>query len=163
MEFPPSFLFRILEEVIYPWGEATMRSHTIGTAITICIVEADAAIGEFLLEVLHLRGQYSTLLFNNEFQVLQAVAHIRPHLFILDSSPEVNGIALYDRLHALEAFADVPALILSTRLYSVEHELNERKLTGMGKPFDCDEFLETVARVIAGTAAPKELSRAGTG
>jgi DNA-binding response OmpR family regulator len=143
-------------------GEIAMREVTVRSTAPIFIVEADPAIGEFLLEALFLKRCYYALLFNRESQILKAVQFIKPRLFILDYSPQVDGLALYDQLHASRELGDIPAIILSTYMHRLEDEINSRKLVGLSKPFGLDEFLMVVERAIAAPVEQKLLSHAGT-
>lgn len=68
---------------------------------------------------------------------------IKPSLFILDYQlPRMNGIELYDKLHAIETLANVPAIMMSAGL--PDKELEKRKILGMNKPIDLDDFLQTI-------------------
>ena len=70
------------------------------------------------------------MLATDGLDALRMVEGIKPGLFVLDYHlPGMNGIELYDRLHAIETLADVPALMISARL--PRQELDRRKIVAM--------------------------------
>lgn len=114
---------------------------------TILLVEDDINIGEVLQQAITQETSFVAILVSDGFQALQMAKEIRPNLFILDYQlPRMNGIELYDRLHAIEELAHVPALMLSARL--PWHELNKRHIQGMDKPIDLDEFLQAIETLV---------------
>jgi CheY-like chemotaxis protein len=113
----------------------------------ILVVEDDDCIGRLLVEALTEETSYSTLLVTDGQQALKAIGQIKPCLFITDYHlPNMNGIELYDRLHAMPALKNTPAIIMSASL--PEEDVKKREMTAMNKPFDLDEFLNTVERLL---------------
>lgn len=114
---------------------------------TILVVEDDAFIGELLTLAIAQETPFKALLVPDGFEALQLVHEHKPSLFILDYHlPDINGIALYDRLHALEELASTPAVLISANL--PQRELAKRQLTGLRKPFDLDQLLENIERLV---------------
>ncbi len=114
----------------------------------ILVVEDDHDIGEVLVEAITHESPYQAMLAFDGLDALRMVQGIKPHLFVLDYQlPGMNGIELYDRLHAIETLADAPALMMSARL--PYQELEKRKIVGMNKPIDLDEFLQTLDQLLA--------------
>ena len=114
---------------------------------TILVVEDDKDVGTFLVLMLLTERPYQTLLVTDGFQALQVVHDLKPSLFLLDYQlPGMNGIALYDRLHAITDFADIPAIIISANLPT--RALQERHLTSVSKPFDVDQLLHTIEQLL---------------
>ncbi|GCE18314.1 response regulator [Dictyobacter kobayashii] len=114
---------------------------------TILLVEDDINIGEVLQQAIMQETSFLAILVSDGFQALQTVKGIRPNLFILDYQlPRMNGIELYDQLHAIRELKHVPALMLSAHL--PRQELNKRKIQGMNKPIDLDDFLQTIENLI---------------
>jgi CheY-like chemotaxis protein len=114
----------------------------------ILVVEDDIAVGELLLLALARETSYQPLLVSTEQEVLRAVQAVKPTLFLLDYQlPQMTGIELYDDLHARKELATVPAIVMSANL--PYHELQERHLVGVEKPFDLDDLLQTIERVLA--------------
>jgi CheY-like chemotaxis protein len=113
----------------------------------ILLVEDDPNIGEVLAQAITQETPYLATLVSDGFQALNTVQGIKPNLFILDYHlPRMNGIELYDRLHALNGLLQVPALMISARL--PEQELAQRNIRGMNKPLDLDDFLQTIEDLI---------------
>jgi CheY-like chemotaxis protein len=114
---------------------------------TILVVEDDEAVGSFLVLLLLTDSPYQALLVTNGFQALKVVHGLKPSLFLLDYQlPGMDGIALYDRLHAITDLVDIPAIIISANLPT--RALQERHLTGVAKPFDLDHLLHTIAQLL---------------
>jgi DNA-binding response OmpR family regulator len=112
---------------------------------TILIVEDDVNIGQFLIEVIQQETPYKFVLTSDGLEALQIAEKIKPHLLILNYHlPYMNGIELYDRLHALK---DVPAIMLSAIL--PEKEVKQRSIIGFKKPFDLAKLLDTIEGLLA--------------
>ena len=115
---------------------------------TIFVVEDDEDMGTFLVLALREESPYQALLVTDGFQALKMVRDLKPILFLLDYHlPGMDGIALYDHLHAITDLADVPTLIISTTLPT--RALQERHLTGLVKPFGVDQLLHTINKLLA--------------
>jgi DNA-binding response OmpR family regulator len=113
----------------------------------ILVVEDDEAIGTLLVQILAQEACYQALLAVDGFEALNVVREVKPDLFILDYQlPAMNGIQLYDSLHAISRLENVPAILLSARL--PQYEVEKRSLIGLGKPFDLDELLEMVNKAL---------------
>src|SRR5215472_7992763 len=84
---------------------------------TIFVVEDDEDMGTFLVLALREESPYQALLVTDGFQALKMVRDLKPSLFLLDYHlPGMDGIALYDHLHAITDLADVPTIIISATL-----------------------------------------------
>ncbi len=117
------------------------------TVKTILLVEDDSNIGEVFEQVITQETPYLVMLAGDGLIALDMVKSIKPSLFILDYQlPHMNGIQLYDRLHAIKELAQVPAMMMSASLPRVE--LEQRAILGMNKPIDLDEFLQTIEQLI---------------
>jgi CheY-like chemotaxis protein len=113
----------------------------------VLLVEDDVDIGEVLLEIITQETPYQAVLKTDGQEALAAVQSQKPDLFILDYHlPHMTGIELYDKLHAIEELALVPALMISARLPL--QELRKRNITGMNKPIDLDDFIQTIDRFL---------------
>ncbi len=117
------------------------------TVKTVLVVEDDAGIGMFLVQAISQETSHQAMLVTDGFQALKTVSQIKPNLFILDYHlPRMNGIELYDRLHAITELENVPAIIISARL--PKQEIEKRKIIGMNKPLELDDLLHTVENLL---------------
>ncbi len=109
----------------------------------IIVVEDDVNIGEVLVQAIIQETPYQVIHFVDGVSVLNTVETLKPDLFILDYHlPRMTGIELYDKLQTIEEIAHIPTLMISARL--PWPELKKRQITGLNKPLDLDEFLETI-------------------
>ncbi len=117
------------------------------TVKTVLVVEDDTGIGTFLIQAIQQETHYQAMLVTDGFQALKVVANIKPGLFILDYQlPRMNGIELYDHLHAIPGMDHIPAIIVSARL--PRHEIEKRKIIGISKPLELDDFLQTIEKLL---------------
>ncbi len=115
---------------------------------TILIVEDDIYIGEVLVQAIMQETSFLAILVQSGDEALNTVKGIKPNLFILDYQlPHMNGIELYDQLHANTDLEQVSALMISAQLPI--KELKKRNIKGMNKPLDLDEFLQTIEQFLA--------------
>ncbi len=118
-----------------------------GETYTILVVEADADIGSLLLEALSEKTSYQMILLTHSLQALEVARGIKPDLFILNYHlPQVNGIELYDRLHAIKGLKHVPTIMVGADL--PEEEMKQRKIVSLKKPFGMDELLDAIQRAL---------------
>lgn len=118
------------------------------TVKTILVVEDDIGIGSFLVQAISQETRHQAMLVPDGFQALNVTKNIKPNLFILDYQlPKMNGIELYDRLHATEGLENVPAILISARLPRVE--IAKRKIIGMNKPLELDDLLHAIEKLLA--------------
>jgi DNA-binding response OmpR family regulator len=114
---------------------------------TIMIVEDDMHIGTFLVEAITGETPYHAFLVANGSEALASLQTLKPHLLILDYHlPGIDGLELYDRVHAMPEMQQVPAIMMSARL--PQRELEKRSIVGINKPFDLDDFLQQVKNLL---------------
>lgn len=133
----------------YDYQELAERDELIRNTNTIFIVEDDESNGMLLTELLLRETAYYPLLLQDASHVLHLTRFIKPLLFLLDYYlPGMNGLELYEQLHAREELKDVPAIILSASMDDHMDEITRRGLVALHKPFDLDEFLMTIENVV---------------
>ena len=116
-------------------------------AKTILVVEDDTAIGSFLVEAIKQEAPHLALLATDGYQALKMVHNLKPSLFLIDYGlPRMNGLELYDQLHATKELEDVPALIISASC--PWQEVEKRKIPCMRKPIELDELLQTIEKLL---------------
>ena len=114
----------------------------------ILVIEDDDSIGTFLVEALSQETPYQAMLVTDGFQALQLVHTVKPCLVITDYRlPNMNGLELYDILKSMHALQNTPAILMSAHL--PVQEVQKRNLVGLNKPFELDDLLNTVERLLA--------------
>jgi CheY-like chemotaxis protein len=75
---------------------------------------------------------------------------VKPALFLLDYHlPAMTALELYDRLHKIEVFKHVPALIISaSQPSSMRDEIAKRGLTFLEKPFAVETLSTTIKHIL---------------
>jgi CheY-like chemotaxis protein len=116
---------------------------------TILIVEDDRPTGEVIQLTLTEELSLQTFLVADPYEALDFANTVKVDLWIIDYLlPGMNGLELYDRLHADTALQDVPSILISASFSLHRRDLGERKLTIIDKPFDLNVLLETVKQVV---------------
>jgi len=114
---------------------------------TILVVEDDNSIGEMLVEAVTQETPYNVVLVNDGIEALQVLHDLRPSLFITDYRlPRMDGLELYDKLRETTASANIPVILMSA--YLPTEEVKKRHLVGLSKPFDLDDFLEALNKIL---------------
>ncbi|HET7640834.1 MAG TPA: response regulator [Ktedonobacteraceae bacterium] len=115
---------------------------------TILVVEDDKNIGELIVSAFVQETPYQALLAVNGSQALKLVQDIQPNMLILDNRlPDMKGIELYDRLHTMETLENIPVLLMSANIPLLE--VQRRKMHYLNKPFELDDLLDKVEKMIA--------------
>lgn len=125
------------------------RSDTAHIAVkTILVVEDDVDIGSFIVLAISQETNHYSQLVTDGFQALKATYDLKPDLLILDYQlPHMNGIELYDELQARKEMANIPTIMISARLPT--QEITSRNITGVKKPFELSELLQTIEEKLA--------------
>ncbi|HET8842564.1 MAG TPA: response regulator [Ktedonobacteraceae bacterium] len=120
----------------------------------IVIVEDDVSNATMLTLTLRLETSYDVRAFRQGTDLLAHLDEIKanpPVLFIFDYvlPNNMTGVDLYDHLNTVEECATVPALLLTaTAPLTVEELIADRPISVINKPFDIDNFLVTIHRLI---------------
>ncbi|TMD68819.1 MAG: response regulator [Chloroflexi bacterium] len=118
------------------------------TVKTVLIVEDDQDIGSFILHAILDETSHQAILVVDGHKAIETVENIVPNILVLDYHlPRMNGIELYDRLHARQELEHVPAILMSARL--PKDEARKRKINCLEKPFELDQLLKTINDLIA--------------
>lgn len=114
----------------------------------IFVVEDDATIGSLVIQALLSETPYQALLVADGFQALKIIRDINPQLLLLDYRlPRMNGIELYDQVHEIEAFKDLPALFISAS--APIGEMQKRHLSVVKKPFELQTLFHLITHLLA--------------
>lgn len=108
---------------------------------TVLLVEDDPQITEVVAFLLSEETPSHVLSLTNAEDAITLMHDAIVHLFLFDYHlvGSMNGIALYDSLHQIPRFGQIPVLLLSATL--PEQELVRRNILGIHKPFDLDVLL----------------------
>jgi len=114
---------------------------------TILVVEDDREIGEVIIEVLLEETQYSAYLATNAHDGLRMMKETKPDLLLLDYQlPSMTGLQLFDQIRTMEGLQDIPTIMISANL--PWSELEKRGIVGLEKPFDLDNFVGLVRKML---------------
>ena len=111
---------------------------------TILIIEDDEAISELLRLAIQTETPHLVLLASNGIEALKIVEQINPSLILIDYLlPSMNGLDLYDRLHAIPRLQMTPTILLSA-IPDLENLRGHRQVSLIAKPFDIETLLQTI-------------------
>lgn len=114
----------------------------------VLIVEDEDAVAELVADVLQMEG-YDTQVTLGISAYQQVLAFI-PHLVLLDlMMPEVDGFEVARRLRGDPSTRHIPIVIMTAVHDPRAHLARIGVETYLAKPFDIDELLSTVSRVLA--------------
>lgn len=121
------------------------------TIKTILVVDDDADIGESILQALRTEAPYLVVLATDGFEVLKIVGRLKLDLFVIDYQlPGMDGIELYDHLHATVGLEHVPALFMGANV--PREELEKRSVSSISKPFEIEELIQTIQKLFSRVA-----------
>ena len=110
---------------------------------TVLIVEDEITLGKFMVDFLEEELNVQTFLALTGKQALTMIGTIKPDLLLLDYRlPDMTGLDIYDRLHALDGLEGIPALVVSGD--PPIKEIEQRRLSFLPKPFDLDDLLMSI-------------------
>jgi CheY-like chemotaxis protein len=118
---------------------------------TILVVEDDEDTREVIRLLISTLSSYHYYLVSDASQAIQFAKGVKPDLFIIDYRlpAGINGLELYDQLHATPGLEAIPALLMTaTRLEALRLEIEQRHITAFEKPFDLDAFFLTIQRML---------------
>jgi CheY-like chemotaxis protein len=111
----------------------------------VLVVEDDMDFGSVLVRMIQQETPYQALLATTGIEALNIVSHLYCDVFVLDYHlPYMNGLELYDRLHATAGQEATPALFLSASTRLPLDEITQRHLKYIYKPVELDNLLETL-------------------
>lgn len=115
---------------------------------TILVVEDDDEIGCLLKDILEMEPDFRIFVAKKAQDAFKVMRTVIPHLVLLDYQlPDMNGIEFFDRMRRIGEFEKIPVIIISANLPYAE--LSKRRLTGLEKPFDIDEVVQSVRWMLA--------------
>ena len=107
----------------------------------ILVVEDDADVAEVIAQAILEETPYMPLLATDGVAALKMVRSIKPDLLLLDYLlPGMDGIELYDRLHAEQELQDISAVFISAN--APKAELEKRRVYYITDLSEFTEFLQ---------------------
>jgi CheY-like chemotaxis protein len=114
----------------------------------ILIVEDDALIGEVFVQAISEETAHQALLVPDGLRALEIVKTYRPDLIMLDYHlPRMNGLELYDRLHAIKELENVPTILTTAGV--MHYNIQQRHLIGISKPVDLNKLLNLIEELLS--------------
>ena len=134
----------LTEESLYTAPEAEAEAEQK----LILLVEDDHSHGSMLHQLLRQETPYRVYANSDGQTAWKFLQHVRPNLILLDYLlPRMNGLTLYDLIYAEKPLHDIPVVMISAILPA--DEVKKRGIVGFQKPFEIDDFLQTVENLIA--------------
>ena len=122
-------------------------SEALAAVKTILVVEDDRSIASFIVEAIKQETSYQALFAFDGHHALKLLYDLKPDLVLLDYNlPRMNGLDLYDHIHAIKELEHIPALLISAR--PPLEEAKKRKLTCLKKPVALDELLQAIEKLL---------------
>ena len=126
-----------------------VQKHLTATKM-IFIVEDDEAVGALLVQAIEQETSYQAVLTSDGFQALKMLRTVKPDVLLLDYGlPDMNGLELYDTIHAVKALERLPALIISAEAARIQKEVKARQLPLLKKPFELTHLFEAIERLFS--------------
>ena len=126
-------------------NRAISEAHT--TVKTILVVEDDRSMATFFVEAIKQETSHQALFAFDGHQALKMLHDLKPNLLLLDYGlPRMNGLDLYDHIHAIKELEHIPALLISA--HPPFEEAKERKLMCLKKPVDLAELLQAIEKLL---------------
>lgn len=126
-------------------NQATSEAQT--TIKTILVVEDDRSMASFLVEAIKQETSHQALFAFDGHQALKMLQDLKPNLLLLDYGlPRMNGLDLYDHIHAIKELEHIPALLISAR--PLLEEAKKRKLMCLKKPVELAELLQAIEKLL---------------
>ena len=121
-----------------------------GRARLVLIVEDDTSTGELLAGAINDERGYRAVTVGNASAALDALGRSDPDLLVVDIRlPGMSGLELYDRVRADPRFRSMPVVFETGGGREYSQELRDRGVaTYIKKPFDIDEFVRFVMRLV---------------
>ena len=84
---------------------------------TVLIIEDDASIGACLVQAVVEETPYLAFFVTDSLDALRVLEDLKPDLLVIDYRlPHMNGIDLYDHIHAQKELDDIPCIVISAEL-----------------------------------------------
>ena len=117
---------------------------------TVLIVDDDQDIGEALRFIIGDQTNFRVVWIAESDLALEAASHLRPSVILLDYvMPTLDGLKLFDHLQSYDHMRGVPVVLISAKLKLPEDQLRARGMYLLRKPFDVDDLVTLLNRLVA--------------
>jgi CheY-like chemotaxis protein len=125
-----------VSQQVYSYNRPICREKVI-------LVVADLRLCFSLMGLILSKTPYEVFFATERYQAVNFLSlSFRPHLFLFDYHlPGMNGLELYDLLHAREELAAIPTIILSNGDPRCQQEITKGGLACVSKPVQPEELL----------------------
>lgn len=118
----------------------------------VLVVEDDTTISDLIITLIEAEGYDTLPAFDGESAVLLAKEQ-RPDLITLDLAlPKKDGREVLSDLAADDATRGIPIVVVSAYTSRLTREDTQRAAFVIGKPFDVDDFVTKINRVLSNGA-----------
>jgi two-component system KDP operon response regulator KdpE len=119
----------------------------------VLVAEDDPAVATVIEEAIRDRLQASAETIANGALIVDSIAAHRPDLLILDVGlPGLNGLDVSELVRNDPANDDIPVLFLTASPEKAETARGDHQI--IAKPFDIDELVGTIGRLVEGRTEP---------
>ncbi len=117
---------------------------------TILFVEDNIRVSDIVKNIVSLATTHRTLHVADSTEALRIITQTKPDLLLLDYHlPVMNGLQLYDILHAKDEYNHIPAIIITADTsQETRYEIEKRRLMVITKPFKLVEFVNMLNTVL---------------
>lgn len=107
---------------------------------TIMVVGHDPSQGESITQHFSCKPHHYAKLMTSAAAALNFVKHIKPNLFVLEYHlPDMDGLALYELLHATKELASIPAIVFGVPLPTQARAVTKtQRLILLSTPIDLE-------------------------
>lgn len=118
----------------------------------ILMIEGDSDFGKSCKRAIQTGTPYHVLLARDGDIAWKTLHHIQADLLLLTHQPpHMQGLQIYDRLHALEGMANIPAILIEGASSIPPQEVARRHLTLIKRPLVLSTLIDTIDKLFAET------------
>ena len=114
---------------------------------TILLIEDHAIFSMIMKQAIEKDTSHRVVYIADGSRIQEVVKENKPHLLVLDYTlPGKNGIELYDLVHTIEGYEQIPAVMVSSEL--PRQEMAQRNILGLQKPCRTSELIQAVEQLL---------------
>lgn len=98
---------------------------------------------------------YDVVSAKDGIEALDVLAHIRPSVILLDvMMPRMNGYEFAEAFRTRDIGPEIPIVVLTANGRARQHAHQIGAAAGIAKPFDINDLLDTIKRLIQRSSTP---------